>query len=82
MKSTSIDGIDVPYIRPCVTGKDNRILKRLTKQKRWPHPGGKKYFYPIEQMKKDTYICFHFVGQKGPTEEHPDPVKVGDVRKT
>ena len=30
-------------------------------------------------MKKDTYICsFHFVGQKGPTEEHPDPVKAGD----
>ena len=35
----------------------------------------------MEQIKKDTYICsLHFVGQEGPTEEHPDPGKAGDER--
>ena len=40
---------------------------------------GRKDFNCIEQIKKDTYICsLHFFGQKGPTDDHPDPVKAGD----
>ena len=54
-------------------------LKKTEKAKRWLHACGRKDFNRIEQIKKDTYICsLHFVGQKGPTEEHPDPVKAGD----
>ena len=54
-------------------------LKKAEKAKRWLHACGKKDFNCIEQIKKDTYICsLHFAGQKGPTEEHPDPVKAGD----
>ena len=38
---------------------------------------GRKYF-TIHDVKKDTYICsLHFIGGKGPTDEHPDPVKCG-----
>ena len=49
------------------------------KTKSWLHACGRKDFNRIEQIKKNTYICpLHFVGQKGPTEEHPDPVKAGD----
>ena len=48
---------------------------------RWLHACGRKDFNHIEQIKKDTYICsLHFVGQEGPTEEHPDPGKAGDER--
>ena len=54
-------------------------LKKTEKAKRWLHACGRKYFNHIEQIKKDTYICsLQFVGQKGPTEEHQDPVKAGD----
>ena len=54
-------------------------LKKIEKAKRWLHACGRKDFNHIEQIKKDTYICsLHFVGQKGPTEEHPDHVKAGD----
>ena len=54
-------------------------LKKTEKAKRWLHACGRKDFNRTEQIKKDTYICsLHFVGQKGPTEEHPDPVKAGD----
>ena len=54
-------------------------LKKTEKAKRWLHTCGRKDSNRIEQIKEDTYICsLHFVGQKGPTEEHPDPVKAGD----
>ena len=43
------------------------------------HAYGRKDFNRIEQIKEDTYICsLHFVSHKGPTEEHPNPVKAGD----
>ena len=54
-------------------------FNKTEKAKRWLHAYGRKDFNHIEQIKKDTYSCsLHFVGQKGPTEEHPDRVKAGD----
>ena len=54
-------------------------LKMTEKAKRWLHACRRKDFNRIEQIKKDTFIySLHFVGQKWPTEEHPDPVKAGD----
>ena len=53
-------------------------LKKTEKAKRWLHACGRKNFNRIEQIRKDTKICsLHFVGQKIPTEEHPDPLKAG-----
>ncbi|XP_053397878.1 uncharacterized protein LOC128556500 [Mercenaria mercenaria] len=44
---------------------------------RWVQNCGRKYF-TIANVNKDTYICsLHFVGEKGPTEENPDPIKCG-----
>ena len=54
-------------------------FKKTEKAKRWLHACGRKNLNRIEQIKKDTYICsLHCVDKKGPTEEHPDPVKAGD----
>ena len=54
-------------------------FKKTEKAKRWLHACGRKDLNRIEQIKKDTYVCsLHCVDQKGPTEEHPDPVKAGD----
>ena len=54
-------------------------LKKTGKAKRWLHASGRNDFNRIEQIKKDFYICsLHFVGQRGPTQEHPDSVKAGD----
>ena len=51
--------------------------KEPEKCKRWIQMCGRKYF-TIHDVKKDTYICsLHFIGGKGPTDEHPDPVKCG-----
>ena len=47
------------------------------KCKQWVQNCGRKYF-TIDNVKMDTYICsLHFVGGKGPTDEHPDPIKCG-----
>ena len=55
-------------------------LKKTEKARRWLHACGRKDFDRIEKISKDTYICCrHFFDQKGPTEEHTDPVKVGNV---
>ena len=54
-------------------------LKKTGKVKRWLHASERNDFNRIEQIKKDLYICsLHFAGQRGPTQEHPDPVKAGD----
>lgn len=47
---------------------------QLVKCERWIKLCGRKYF-SVENIKKETYICSkHFVGGKGPTPEHPDPL--------
>jgi hypothetical protein len=44
------------------------------KCKRWIAACGREHF-TVDNIKKWTYICSkHFVGGKGPTENHPDPV--------
>ena len=44
------------------------------KCKRWISACGREDF-TVDRIKKWTYICSkHFVGGKGPTEEHPDPI--------
>ena len=46
---------------------------------RWVQRCGRKHF-TINNVNKDTYICsLHFVGGKGPTAEHPDPIKCGEA---
>ena len=50
------------------------ILK-TEKAKRWIHLRGRNGF-TMNNIKKDTHICsLHFVGENGPTPEHPDPIK-------
>ena len=52
--------------------KNNTKKKKTEKAEKWLHGCGRKDFNSIEQIKKDAYICsLYFVGQKGPTEEHP-----------
>ena len=59
--------------------KRQQNLKKTENANRWLHACGRKDFNRIEQIKKETYICsLHSVAQKGPTEEHPDPVKADD----
>lgn len=44
------------------------------KCERWVRLCGRKYF-TVENIRKETYMCSkHFVGGKGPTKEHPDPL--------
>lgn len=39
------------------------------------HGGLKHVIDRNSQQKKDTYICsLHFVGNAGPTSDHPDPI--------
>jgi hypothetical protein len=46
----------------------------LEKCKRWIN-ACKRSSFTTDNVKKDTYICNkHFIGGKGPTEDHPDPV--------
>lgn len=47
---------------------------QFEKCQRWVRLCGRKYF-GVENITKDTYICCkHFVGEKGPTTSHPDPL--------
>ena len=47
---------------------------QLEKCERWVRLCGRKFF-TVENIRKETYICSkHFVGGKGPTKEHPDPL--------
>ena len=44
------------------------------KCERWIRLCGRKFF-TVENVRKETYICSkHFVGDKGPTKENPDPL--------
>lgn len=46
----------------------------LEKCKRWAINCGREGF-TTDRVTKDTYICsLHFVGEKGPTDEFPDPI--------
>ena len=52
-----------------------RENERTEEAKRWQHSCGRKDFYSLDQIKKDTYICTqHFIGRKGPTAENPNPI--------
>ena len=49
--------------------------ERTLKAKQWVHACGRREF-TIDKIKNNTYICLlHFVGGKGPTSNHPDPIK-------
>lgn len=51
--------------------------KEKEKCQRWVHNCGRGDF-SIKNVNKDTYICsLHFVGGNGPTDENPDPIKLG-----
>lgn len=62
----------------------NRETERTLKSTRWAQACGRNNF-TVEQVNRNTYICsLHFVGGKGPTEEHPNPLiasPVSDSRK-
>ena len=46
----------------------------LEKCKRWVN-ACKRSGFSTDNVKKDTYICNkHFIGGRGPTDDHPDPV--------
>ena len=48
--------------------------KDLEKCARWVKACSRVGF-DVSRVKKDTYICCkHFVGGKGPTDNHPDPI--------
>ena len=48
--------------------------RKLEKCRRWVRACGRKDF-DISTVTKNTYICSrHFVGGKGPTQDHPDPI--------
>lgn len=41
---------------------------------RWVRLCGRQFF-TLENIRKETYICSkHFVGEKGPTKDNPDPL--------
>ena len=54
--------------------------QKTEKVKRWLHACGRKDFSRISDIKKNAYICsLHFVGENGPTDENPDPIKADPV---
>ena len=53
----------------------NQHNDRTLKAKRWIHACGRREF-TVDKIKNHTYICsLHFIGGKGPTPDHPDPIK-------
>jgi hypothetical protein len=51
--------------------KSRDLMERLQK---WVKACGRKNF-SVDKVKRHTRICSqHFVGGKGPTEQHPDPI--------
>ena len=53
---------------------------KTEKAKRWLHACGRKNFSHTSDIKKDSYICsLHFIGENGPTDENPDPIKADPV---
>ncbi len=54
--------------------KEQAKLK-TEKAKRWQYLCGRKDFNNLKQISKDTYMCsLHFVDNKGPTDENPEPI--------
>ena len=48
--------------------------RTLEKCEKWVRACGRENF-TVDRVKKWTYICSkHFVGERGPTTEHPDPI--------
>ena len=48
---------------------------KLKMEKHWQYLCGHKDFNNLRQITKDTYICsLHFVDNKGPTDENPEPI--------
>lgn len=66
-KLTAFDDIFfVPFVKP---------LKERQKCLRWVRACNRKDF-KVANVSRYTYICsLHFVGGRGPTSEHPDPVR-------
>jgi hypothetical protein len=64
---------DVFFIKfPCPSKRyPNRDVDKIA---RWVRACSREDF-KVENITKDSYICSkHFVGGKGPTDEHPDPI--------
>ena len=61
-------------IKPNISEWEKQRENETTeKAKRLQHSCGRKDFYSLDQIKKDTYICTqHFIGRKRPTAENPD----------
>lgn len=50
--------------------------EQTNKCKRWVNACCRKDGFSVAKVTRNTYICsLHFVGGRGPTSEHPDPVK-------
>lgn len=72
------------FIRFAKPGKIREHMTDWEKQKAnqqtvaakcWMHACGRKDFSKLEQITKDTCICsLHFINEKGPTENNPDPI--------
>jgi len=61
----------IPFPKPYAKKCDATVVDKC---KRWVHACRREGF-TIASVKKDTYICsLHFVGGKGPTIDHPDPI--------
>lgn len=80
MKGVSFIRFPKPY-KQRKNGKHDSKLERQKNEKckRWIHACGRPTSGPnaftIQNINKDTYICSrHFIGNNGPTDEHPDPI--------
>ena len=86
----------ITFPKPCLAYKQNRIEKsklqshikgcyKCKKCSNWVRLCGRSdtRFKSMINVSKDSYICsLHFVGESGPTEENPDPVKYEFSSKT
>ena len=64
-------------IKESMTEEQKNIENLQTEKcKRWVNACSRNDWFSIEKVNRNTHICsLHFVGGKGPTPEHPDPVK-------
>ena len=79
----------ISFPKPCIAMKQGKIVQeklkyhvkgclKCKKCAKWVRLCGlsDERFNSINKVKKDSYICsLHFVGESGPTEAYPDPIK-------
>ena len=58
----------IPFVKP---------LRHRAKCERWINACNRVNF-SVDNINRNTYVCsLHFIGGKGPTKEHPDPIPAG-----